>query len=73
MRLQRGVEVAGIEPALARDVARACLHDWTHIENVAHVVKVDADEAGRLLRRLESEGYVTHENCCAPGSVEARN
>lgn len=59
MRLQRGVTVAGIEPGLARNLARACLRDWTHTEHVAHLAKVDVAEAERLLRQLESERYVT--------------
>ncbi|MCP2286867.1 hypothetical protein APR04_005812 [Promicromonospora umidemergens] len=58
MRLQRGVTVAGIEPGVARALARACLVDWTRTEYIAHVVKVDVTEADRLLHQLESDGYV---------------
>src|SRR5690606_17737733 len=70
MRLQRGVAVAGIEPMLARRVARACLHDWAHAEYVASVVKVDVAEAELLLGRLEAEGFVTHEDRDYDGKVE---
>ncbi|WP_460751592.1 nucleotidyltransferase domain-containing protein [Myceligenerans cantabricum] len=58
MRLQREAPVAGIDPGLARDLARACLHDWTRSAYIAHVVKADVAEAERLLGQLESEGYV---------------
>lgn len=58
MQLQCDVPVAGIDPGLARDLARACLHDWTRSAYIAHVVKVDGAEAERLLNQLESEGYV---------------
>lgn len=61
MRLQRGVTVAGIEPGVARALARACLVDWTRTEYIAHVVKVDVAEADRLLHQLESDGFVTHQ------------
>ena len=61
MRLQRGVTVAGIEPGVARALARACLVDWTRTEYIAHVVKVDVAEADRLLHQLASDGYVMHQ------------
>lgn len=61
MRLQRRATVAGIEPGLARAIARACLHDWTRTEYIAHVVKVDLANAERILHQLESDGYVTHQ------------
>lgn len=53
--------MAGIEPGVARALARACLVDWTRTEYIAHVVKTDVAEADRLLRQLESDGYVTHQ------------
>lgn len=61
MRLQRGVAVAGIEPRLARELARACLRDWTHTERIAHLAKADVSETQRLLHQLESEGLVAHQ------------
>ncbi|GAA1874446.1 hypothetical protein [Myceligenerans crystallogenes] len=63
MRLERAVAIAGIEPDLARSIARACLHDWAFTERVAHVVKIDLAQANELLRRLQTEGYVTNEPC----------
>ncbi|MCP2284173.1 hypothetical protein APR04_003093 [Promicromonospora umidemergens] len=71
MRVQRGVTVAGIEPGVARALARACLVDWTRTEYIAHVVKVDVAEADRLLHQLESGGYVTHQSLEYDGEPEA--
>lgn len=70
MRLQRGMTVAGIEPCVARALARACLVDWTRTEHIAHVVKTDVAEADRLLRQLESDGSNRSRNpaTTSPGS-----
>ena len=58
MRLKRGAEVAGIEPGLARDVARACRDDWRFPEYVAERVHLPLQEASALLERLEAEGFL---------------
>ena len=58
MRLQRSVDVAGIEPGLAREAARACRVDWTSAEYVAERLHLPLDEAVAVLGRLEQEGFL---------------
>lgn len=45
----------------SRASSRACLHDWTHIERIAHLAKVDVSETQQILHQLESEGFVAHQ------------
>lgn len=58
MRLQRGVEVAGIEPGIARDVARACHGDWTLAEYVAERLPLRLGETVAMLGSLQQEGFL---------------
>lgn len=58
MRLQRGVEVAGLEPGVAREVARACHSDWTLAEYVAERLHLRLDETVAALGRLQLEGFL---------------
>lgn len=58
MRLQRGVEVAGIELGIARDVARACHGDWTLAEYVAERLHLRVGETVAVLGSLQQEGFL---------------
>ncbi|MGY0386357.1 hypothetical protein ACWZJV_05240 [Nocardioides sp. WG-D5] len=58
MRLQRGVEVAGIEPGIARDVARACHGDWTLAEYVAERPHLWPGETVAMLGSQQQERFL---------------
>lgn len=57
MRLERGAEIAGIEPDLARRIARAC-STGAFTRYVASRVHLDVAEVWPLLETLESAGYL---------------
>ncbi|WP_448072274.1 hypothetical protein [Georgenia yuyongxinii] len=61
MRLQRGRPVAGVEPELARDLARACAYHWRHTEFVASRVHRPAEEVMPLLEQLAAAGFLESE------------
>lgn len=58
MRLQRGAPVAGLDPELARDVARACHHDWADADGIARRVACDADTAAAAAEALAEAGFL---------------
>src|SRR5680860_194740 len=59
VRLQRGVEVAGVDPDIARRLARAC-HGGPSYPTpvVATWSRVSPDEADELLARLAAAGFL---------------
>lgn len=59
MRLQRGTLIAGLDPEIARFIARCCSPDWTSLGYVAHRLKVSDADAERMLLALAAEGYLT--------------
>ncbi len=62
MRLQRRVAVAGLDPELARSLARACQGDLRRVDVVAERAGVGTRSAGDALRRLEADGFVRCED-----------
>lgn len=59
VRLQSSVEVAGVEPDVARRLARACHGGASYPTSVvATWSKVSPDEAGALLARLADAGFL---------------
>lgn len=68
MRLQRGGLIAGIEPELARDIARACHHGWVSTSEVAVQLKLSAEDVARKLRSLERAGFLERRDSSFRGS-----
>lgn len=70
MRLKRGVTVAGVEPELARTLARACCRDWTGTAVVAERVKLPAAEVVAMLGQLADADYLERRNATWPGEID---
>ncbi|MCP3420316.1 hypothetical protein [Nocardioides pinisoli] len=58
MRLQRGTLVSGIEPELAREVARLCHWEPVPASYIAARRDVSDAEARKWLEQLEADGYL---------------
>jgi hypothetical protein len=58
MRLQRGVPVAGVEPELARSIARACHDRWSPLGQISYEVRVAPQELAPLVGQLEQAGFL---------------
>lgn len=58
VRLQRGVEVAGVDPEVAREVVRLCRGNWRFPEFVAKRLDTDLAETVDFLKKLEAEGFL---------------
>ena len=58
MRLQRDTPVAGLDPALARDLARNCHGDWTLTVAVADRCKLPVADTRAALTQLAEAGYL---------------
>ncbi len=70
MRLQRGGLIAGIEPELARDIARACHHGWVSTSEVAVQLKLSAEDAARKLRSLERARFLERRDGSLRGDTD---
>jgi hypothetical protein len=58
VQLQRGVPIAGVEPEVARAVARACHQDWASADIVAYRAKLDPHELLPFVDALTGDGYL---------------
>lgn len=58
VQLQRGVLIAGIDPEVARAVARACHNDFNDVEEVAYRVKLPAESVASFLEALTAAGFL---------------
>jgi hypothetical protein len=58
MRLQRGVLVAGVEPELARSIARSCHDRWSELDQIAYEVRVAPSDLAPLATQLEQAGFL---------------
>ncbi len=62
VRLQRGVLVSGVDPAVARALARAChREDFCTTARAASVARVPPAEAGALLMSVSDDGFLEHQ------------
>lgn len=58
VQLQRGTPVSGVEPELARSLARACHDWWSSADRVGYRVKMPPEEVAPLLDQLVEGGYL---------------
>jgi DNA-binding Lrp family transcriptional regulator len=58
MRLQRGVPVAGVDPATARALARACHDHWSPAPWLADQAKVAPEAVDEMLQNLVDGGFL---------------
>ena len=58
MRLKRGVAVAGVEPEVARALARGCHDNWSPASWISRRAKVDPGAVVPLLECLADGGYL---------------
>lgn len=58
MRLQRGVSVGGVEPELARAIARCCHDRWSTPAQIAYGVRVDESAVAPMLEGLAMAGFL---------------
>lgn len=70
MRLKRGVDVGGVEPELARSIARACHDRWSHIERIAHDVHLSPGDLAPLLAGLLEAGFLESRPAARGSAVE---
>lgn len=59
MRLSKNEPVCGVDPAVARSVARECNFRDTDACGIAHKLKITTDAAHDILAALEGGGYLT--------------
>jgi predicted nucleotidyltransferase len=59
MRLSKNTPVCGVDPAVARNVARECNFRDTDARGVAYKLKLTTDAARDILAALEDGGYLT--------------
>jgi predicted nucleotidyltransferase len=73
MRLQRGVSVAGVDPEMARQLARSCHDRWTTTGVLADRVRLPAQAVAPLLRQLADAGFLERRDACWAGETDEWN
>jgi predicted ArsR family transcriptional regulator len=68
--LQRGQPVAGLDPELARNIARACHDHWSSTAAIADQVQVPVTAASAMLEQLADAGYLERRVGRGDGDVE---
>lgn len=58
MRLQKGVPVGGVDPDLARQIARACHDRWSSAEALAIRLDMPVEPLRPMLEQLTDAGYL---------------
>jgi hypothetical protein len=66
VRLQRGAPVAGVDPEVARSLAKACHDRWSDAEVLAEAVHLPADVVAPLLDQLVEGGFLHRRLLASP-------